>query len=41
MIHSTENTGDTPVEYILARAAAEDEALNAEAEVDADLIDED
>ncbi len=27
MIHSTENTGDTPVEYILARAAAEDEAL--------------
>lgn len=30
MIHSTENTGDTPVEYILARAAAEDEAITAE-----------
>ena len=30
MIHSTENTGDTPVEYILARAAPEDIAISAE-----------
>jgi uncharacterized RmlC-like cupin family protein len=30
MIHSTENTGDTPVEYVLARAAAEDIALSAD-----------
>ncbi len=30
MIHSTENTGDTPVEYVLARAAPEDLALSAE-----------
>jgi uncharacterized RmlC-like cupin family protein len=30
MIHSTENTGDTPVEYILARAAPEDVAISGE-----------
>ena len=30
MIHSTENTGDTPIEYILARAASEDIAISAE-----------
>ena len=30
MIHSTENTGDTPVEYILARAAPEDIAISAD-----------
>ena len=30
MIHSTENTGDTPIEYILARAAPEDIAISAE-----------
>jgi len=30
MIHSTENTGDTPVEYILARAAPEDIAISGE-----------
>lgn len=30
MIHSTENTGDTPVEYILARAAPEDQAISSE-----------
>jgi hypothetical protein len=30
MIHSTENTGDTPVEYVLARAAPEDIALSAD-----------
>ncbi len=30
MIHSTENTGDTPVQYILARAAGEDVAISAE-----------
>ncbi len=40
MIHSTENTGDAPVEYILARAAAEDEAINPEAELDVDLTEE-
>ena len=41
MIHSTENTGEAPVQYVLARAAAEDEALNAEAEDYPNLIDED
>lgn len=30
MIHSTENTGDGPVEYILARAAPEDIAISAD-----------
>ena len=30
MVHSTENAGDTPVEYILARAAPEDIAISAE-----------
>ncbi len=30
MIHSTENTGEGPVEYLLARAAPEDIALSAE-----------
>ncbi len=30
MIHSTENMGDSPVEYILARAAPEDVVLSAE-----------
>ena len=30
MIHSTENTGDTDIEYILARAAPEDIAISAE-----------
>ena len=30
IIHSTENTGDGPVEYILARAAPEDIAISAE-----------
>ena len=32
MIHSTENTGEAPVHYVLARAAAEDEAITADAE---------
>ena len=30
MIHSTENMGDTAIEYILARAAPEDIAISAE-----------
>ena len=30
MVHSTENTGGQPVEYILARAAPEDIAISAE-----------
>jgi len=30
MIHSTENVGDTPVEYVLARAAPEDVSVSAE-----------
>lgn len=30
MVHSTENTGDSPVEYILARAAPEDIAISAD-----------
>lgn len=30
MVHSTENTGAGPVEYILARAAPEDIAISAE-----------
>ncbi len=30
MIHSTENTGDTPVEYVLSRAAPEDLSISAE-----------
>ncbi|MEP7292893.1 MAG: cupin domain-containing protein [Chloroflexota bacterium] len=32
MIHSTENTGDTPVEYILSRAAPEDIAISADSQ---------
>ncbi len=36
MIHSTENIGNTPVEYILARAAAEDEAISADADAEPD-----
>lgn len=30
MVHSTENIGDTPIEYILARAAPEDLSISAE-----------
>ncbi len=30
MVHSTEALGDAPVEYVLARAAAEDIAISAE-----------
>jgi uncharacterized RmlC-like cupin family protein len=30
MIHSTENIGDTPIEYILARAAPQDVSIPAE-----------
>ena len=30
MVHSTESIGDTPVEYILARAAPEDMSISAE-----------
>jgi uncharacterized RmlC-like cupin family protein len=30
MVHSTEATGDTPVQYVLARAAPEDIAISAE-----------
>ncbi|MCC6802295.1 MAG: cupin domain-containing protein [Anaerolineae bacterium] len=30
LIHSTQATGDTPVEYILARAAPEDIAISAD-----------
>src|SRR5215207_2849424 len=30
MIHSTENIGDTPIEYILARAAPEDVSISPE-----------